>query len=203
VRLLLVLMLMLLMLVLVLVLLMLLLMLLLRRLGAAAILGLTDPAAARVDASRGGPNSKGRGTQIVGKAGDLLIWHGWLQHAGSQRAAEATPYYPRLALLGSFRNTAMENSGPPVFYEPKPGAAGAVGPGSLRGVWEGQFREPPNHNELRYAIPPLEDLWHFWGDDVQACGGDEQVEAGTLNFDAPALVPGEAAAAAAASGAKL
>ena len=119
--------------------------------------------------------------QIVGKRGDLLIWHGWLQHAGSQRSADIEPYYPRLALLGSFRNTAMADSGPPVFYEPKDSS---TGPGSHRGLWEGTFREPPDRNELRYAIPPLDDLWHFWGAQVKACGGDEQVEGGKLNFEA-------------------
>ena len=115
--------------------------------------------AALADASRGGPNSKGHGVQIVGRKGDLLIWHGWLQHSSSQRSADVEPYYPRLALLGSFRNTAMADSGPPVFYEPQ---ATSAPPGSHRGVWKGKFREPPNRSELRYAIPPLDDLWHFW-----------------------------------------
>lgn len=118
--------------------------------------------------------------QILGKKGDLVIWHGWLQHAGSQRSAEVEPYYPRLALLGSYRNTAMANSGPPVFYEPKETRSS---PGSHRGLWEGLFRKPTNRNELRYAIPPLDDLWRFWGEQVKACGGDEQVEAGKLNFE--------------------
>jgi ectoine hydroxylase-related dioxygenase (phytanoyl-CoA dioxygenase family) len=54
-------------------------------------------------ASRGGPNSRGKGVQVVGEAGDLLVWHGWLIHSGSQNACT----FPRLALLGSFRNTAM------------------------------------------------------------------------------------------------
>ena len=68
-------------------------------------------------ASRGGvpEKSKGKAVQVVGKAGDLLVWHGWLRHASSQNAHT----FPRMALLGSFRNVAMENSGPPVFFESK------------------------------------------------------------------------------------
>lgn len=54
-------------------------------------------------ASRGGPRSQGKGVQVVGQAGDLLVWHGWLQHSSSENVSDG----PRLALLGSFRNTAM------------------------------------------------------------------------------------------------
>jgi hypothetical protein len=60
---------------------------------------------------------------VVGKAGDLLVWHGWLQHAGSTRSADVEPFFPRMALLGSFRNHTMENSGPPVFFEPTDGSS--------------------------------------------------------------------------------
>ena len=54
-------------------------------------------------ASRGGPNSKGNGVQVVGGPGDLVVWHGWLQHASSINGND----FPRLAIFGSFRNMAM------------------------------------------------------------------------------------------------
>lgn len=43
-------------------------------------------------------------TKVVGGPGDLVVWHGWLMHAGT---GNANPENPRLALFGSFRNTAM------------------------------------------------------------------------------------------------
>jgi hypothetical protein len=106
-------------------------------------------------ASRGGPNSRGNGVCVAGKKGDLVVWHGWLQHANSANAGT----FPRLALFGSFRNAAMENSGPPVHWP---------------------YRSPPDKSELRYEIPALDDMWKFWGEDVRACGGDEEVAAMAL-----------------------
>lgn len=54
-------------------------------------------------------------------------------------------------------------SGPPVLFNPKDG-----------------YREPPDKTQLRYVVPPMNDLWHFWGDDVKNCGGDQDPVTGHL-----------------------
>ena len=51
-------------------------------------------------ASLGGDaaRSAATGVQFAGKKGDVIIWHGWLMHAGSMNVSQT----PRLALFGSF-----------------------------------------------------------------------------------------------------
>eukprot|EP01050_Picozoa_sp_SAG11_P014784 SAG11_NODE_1856_length_4162_cov_4.778981_5_plen_116_part_00 len=91
------------------------------------------------------------------------------RHASSQNAHD----FPRMALLGSFRNTAMEGSGPPVFFEDDAAAGVMVEHPSLGRV--AGYRSAPEFSELRYAVPPMDDHWRFWGEEVKRCGGDEEV----------------------------
>ena len=37
----------------------------------------------------------------------------------------------------------------------------------------------------RYIVPPMDDLWRFWGEDVKACGGDEEVSGHELAANQP------------------
>ena len=102
--------------------------------------------------------------QFAGKKGDVIIWHGWLMHAGSMNTSQT----PRLALFGSFRH---------VPYPPWPSRCTAdkalCGLGWRRHadmhMPDSPIRPPdfepldsPKRNELRYSVP--EDLWEHWGE---------------------------------------
>ena len=93
-------------------------------------------------ASLGGDaaRSAASGVQFAGNKGDVIIWHGWLMHAGSMNTSQT----PRLALFGSFRHKGMHMPDAPIRppdFEPL---------------------DSPKRNELRYSVP--EDLWEHWGE---------------------------------------
>ena len=84
-------------------------------------------------------------TSIVGKAGTLTLWHGWMVHEGSMNFATT----PRFAIFARYAHVAMRS--PEQWVTP--------------GEWVPQGARQ-RLTEPRYDVPA--DLWKYWGDAVRS-----------------------------------
>ena len=83
-------------------------------------------------------------TPILGPAGTLVLWHGWMIHEGSHNFRSA----PRLAIFAKYAHRAMRTP--------------------ERWVLPSQWLRPDapeRHNDPRYDVP--DDLWKYWALEVQ------------------------------------
>ena len=84
-------------------------------------------------------------TPIVGKAGTLTLWHGWMLHEGSMNFANT----PRFAIFARYAHVAMRNP--------------------ERWVLPGEWLPPDAWQRLtdpRYDVDA--DIWKYWGVAVRA-----------------------------------
>eukprot|EP01048_Picozoa_sp_COSAG05_P024057 COSAG05_NODE_5485_length_1161_cov_1.644068_1_plen_331_part_01 len=92
------------------------------------------------------------GVQVVGKAGDVCLWHSFLCHDGSPNLLRNQP---RIAVISRFHHSQM-------FLGPQmlpPGMDGRVEPPNFE-----PLNSPKRTEERRYTLGVGDDLWTEWSE---------------------------------------
>lgn len=101
---------------------------------------------------------KGQGTEFIGKAGDVLLWHKFLAHSASKNNCATSP---RIALICRWAHVDLYVPNRPGEKAGRTSYATHIEP----------LDSPRRKSELRYLVAHELDPWARWGEALQ---GDQQ-----------------------------